>query len=172
MLSDGPTPVRLDHGVPAWIMAYLLGLLSLDEDYGFRACVEGDPNLTRASCQSAANYHHDHYMLFKMIRSGGPRLTPIEVDRGMHSIPKVASTNYTEASCYFDPSDYTCVKDAMEQWWDGAGRVPSASSPGCWRMVSGGKRYLPDTWPRSDDVFYNGMNEPCNGYTLGGAVDP
>lgn len=156
----------------AWLMTYLIGSLSLEEDYAFRACTEGDPSQSRAACQLAATKYQDYLLLFKMIQAAGPRLTPRNVDRGMHSLPKISSTSRAEASCFYDPDDYTCIKDAMEEWWDNTGRVPGASSPGCWRMVRGGVRYLPGTWPRQDEVFFNGTKDPCNAYTLGGQVDP
>src|SRR5256885_2877325 len=53
--------------------------------------------------------------LFVGIQVAGPQLKPPKVDEGFHSIPAVASTDPTVPACYYDPGDYTCIKDTSEE---------------------------------------------------------
>jgi hypothetical protein len=141
---------------------------SLEEAPGFQACKEGDPGVTRDECQYGVDWEYrNHFLLFKGIQAAGPRLTPSSVDRGMHSLPSITSTNPMLASCHFDPGDFTCVKDRVEIWWDPNADNPFHEESGCQRMNSGAKRFLPGTWPREDTVMQNDK-DPC-GPTMGSA---
>ncbi len=155
----------------AWTVSLQLRYLSPEESIPNQACKEGDPNLTRAKCDLAQAFFREYYLLFRAIQAAGPRLTPESVDRGLHAIPRISSTNPDLASCFFDsPGDYTCVKDQMEMWWDASGRAPGHNSPGCWRLVQGGRRYLVGDWPSTDEVF-KPEGAPCNAFQGGGALD-
>jgi hypothetical protein len=101
-------------------------------------------------------------MLFKMIQVAGPRLTPANVSNGMHAIPAIASSSPYVASCYFDPGDYSCIKDSMEESWSESQTSPQDTTPGCWVMAGGGTRFLAHASPTSDDLF--NPADPCNGY--------
>ncbi len=135
-----------------------------------QVCREGEPTLTRAQCDIGLGYFREYYMLFKAIQAAGPRLTPASIDRGLHALPKISSTNPDLASCYFDPGDYTCVKDYMEMWWDESAQAPGHNSPGCFRMVKGGRRTLPSDWTPAWEVF-DPEGAPCSGYQGGGSLD-
>jgi hypothetical protein len=106
-------------------------------------------------------------MLFGAIQVAGPRLTSRSIDQGYHAIPEHQSTSPYSPALFFDPGDYTFVKDAAEQWWDPQGQAPPGSptsgKPGCWRMTREGARSLAGRWPKGDDVFRR-PNDPCTGY--------
>ncbi len=112
----------------------------------------------------ATNVYRIFFSLFKAIQVAGPHLSPETVDQGHHAIPKTSSTSPYVAACFYDPGDSTCVKDAMESWWDPDAPDPYGNSgvKGCYRMVRAGKRYLAGTWEGDDkDVFAN-RNDLCN----------
>jgi hypothetical protein len=154
----------------AWVVSNQLRWRTIEEATPMQVCRTGDPTLTRANCDIGSAFMREYYMLFKAIQVAGPRLNPASVDRGMHAIPRISSTNPDLASCFFDPGDYTCVKDSTEMWWDGATQAPGHNSPGCWRLVDEGKRYLPEEWT-TDDKLFNPAGAPCNAFQGGGAFD-
>jgi len=78
------------------------------------------------------------------------------------AIPSVRSADARIPACFYEPKDFTCVKDATVQWWDPAGRDPESTRPGCMRLVEAGKRYPPDTWPTEDVISRRTPNDPCN----------
>ena len=100
-------------------------------------------------------------MIFTGVQVAGPRLTPASVDQGFHAIPAVASTDPRVPSCFFDPGDYTCVKDATSEWWDPAGQDPASSYHGCYRLLDGGARHLAGAWPYTD-IGVHSSSDPCN----------
>lgn len=112
----------------------------------------------------ATNVYRTFFSLFKAIQVAGPHLSPETVDQGHHAIPKTSSTNPYVAACFYDAGDSTCVKDAMESWWDPDAPDPYGNSEvrGCYRMVRAGKRYLAGTWEGDGkDVFAN-RSDLCN----------
>lgn len=154
----------------AWSVSYQLRVNRLDDSPGFQACKEVDPNMSRDDCGWADQIYRDHFMLFLGIQVAGPQLTPETVDEGMHAIPPTTSTSPYVASCYFDPIDWTCVKDFKEQWWDPSRKNPNPSGstgegPGCWALPRGGQRFSSGSWAGADDVFINGASDPCDGYS-------
>lgn len=153
----------------AWGISNFLNEANPAERPCVQAFRESDPNYDGHSTEfadlDACTIYRDLFTLFKSIQLAGPELTPESVDQGHHAIPRYKSEDPRVAACFYDPGDYTCVKDAMEVWWD-----PEAPDPerepdekGCYRMVRGGERYLADTWEGTDrDVFRNGAGDPCN----------
>ena len=120
----------------------------------------------------ACDFYDDIFQLFTGIQVAGPRLGPTSVDKGYHAIPHIASSNPAVPACFYEPGDYTCVKDATVMWWDSAGRAPGSQQAGCWRMVEGGKRYLTATWPPGDVMAQRKPDDPCNNYGAGFLIDP
>ena len=96
------------------------------------------------------------------IQISGPHLTPQNMDQGFHAIPHVASTDPTLPACYYETSDYTCVKDGEAMWWDPSGTPPNYNQKGCWRMAENGARYLPGQWPGGEPS--RSSSNPCNGF--------
>jgi hypothetical protein len=161
----------------AWAVTYHTRINRLEDAPGYRAFREGYPSAARGDSAGifARDEYGDHFMLFQAIQVAGPKLTPEAVDKGFHAIPEnTASSPYVPAF-FFDPGDYTSVKDGAEQWWDPNGRsrgggTPS-NRPGCWRMAHEGKRSLAGEWFGKDDVFRN-PTDPCNGYDGGVRIQP
>ena len=155
----------------AWDMTFHVRLNRLEDSPGYRAYKEGDPTGDTSAGVVARDAYQDHFMLFQSIQVAGPRLTPQSVDRGFHAIPPKVSANPYSPALYFDTGDYTMMKDAMEGWWDPQGRplnpTGGAQVPGCWRLVSQGKRYTAGHWPSGDNVFRN-RSDPCTAY--GGGI--
>lgn len=109
-------------------------------------------------------YYRDFFTMFKAIQVAGPKLTPYAVDTGQHLIPRVKSTSPFVAACFYDPGDFSCVKDAHVAWWDSSAPDPNGEAGnGCWRMVQGGQRYLATDWSGVTEPFVSGTNDPCNG---------
>ena len=110
-------------------------------------------------------YYQDLRMLFTGIQVAGPKLNPTTIDKGFHAIPAVRSEDPFLPACFYNPGDYTCVKDAMVKWWDSESTAPGRNEPGCWRMVEEGRRYFAGTWPERDAAAgRNRSADPCNSY--------
>lgn len=114
-----------------------------------------------------ANYACDWYpgilQLFTGVQVAGPRLTPESMDKGFHAIPPHRGADPTVPACFYEPDDYTCVKDAATQWWDPAGQGPDESRNGCWRMMEQGRRHLWDEWSSVELESRRGPDDRCNG---------
>ena len=134
------------------------------------ALLEVDPTISRQgsdisiACDGYANLYDDIRQLFTGIQLAGPKLTPAAMDEGFHAIPAKPSTGPTVPACYYLPGDYTCVKDAVGEWFDVTTPEPVDDSSGCWRMWLGGARYLPGKWPGGDVNDRNQQRDPCNLY--------
>lgn len=112
----------------------------------------------------ATTLYRDMFTLFKAIQVAGPYLRPDSVDQGQHSIPRQASTDPHIAACFYDPGDFTCVKDAHEAWWDPDAADPNGEqAEGCWRMVRDGRRFLADAWRGQGDNVFDNPDNDCNG---------
>ena len=151
----------------ASVMTFHVRINRLEDSPGWRAYKEGDPSGDRNSGVWARDQYRDHFMLFQGIQLAGPKLTPQSVDKGFHAIPPRLSSNPYSPALYFDAGDYTMMKDAMEGWWDPEGRSTGSNQPGCWRLVSAGRRYTAGHWPHKQDVFLNPA-DPCTAY--GGSI--
>jgi hypothetical protein len=155
----------------AWATTFQLRINRLQDSAGYRAYKEGDPAGDDSAGYYSQEFYRDHFILFEGIQVAGPRLTPQSMDRGFHAIPERQSDDPYTAALFFDPGDYTSVKDSAEEWWDPSGRSPPggqpSNRPGCWRMVREGRRFLAGKWAGADDVFRHPA-DPCTGY--GGAI--
>jgi len=150
----------------AWGISSLVFIERIAGEPGMVACFEGDPGMNRDQCMVAKNAYRQHFMLFRAIQVAGPNLSPTTVDQGMHAIPAIPSGDPAKPACFYDPGDYTCVKDLMEEWWDPNGQPADVTGIGCWRVVQGGRRHLADTWPTANEVFTD-PDAPCNSWTFG-----
>lgn len=135
----------------------------------YLAYADTDPN-AQAPGQFQANAACDFYPDFRLLATGvqiaGPRLDPSNIDQGFHAIPKESSNNPYEVTCYFNPGDYTCIKDAQVEWYDKSSVDPDGNT-GCWRETGGGARYLEGNWPNPGvDItkMQDTTNDPCNDY--------
>lgn len=133
-----------------------------DEDEPcFQAAREADPSAERRDIVSfACGFYNDARQLFTGIQVAGPRLNPKTMDTGFHAIPRRESSSPRVPACFYNPGDYTCVKDAMAQQWDPAGT--GASGTGCWRPARSGTRFIADGWPNGDLGGFSSPDDPCN----------
>lgn len=124
----------------------------------WNALLEVDPTVPQAGSDPAVAcyFYDDLRQLFTGIQVAGPHLTPQTMDVGFHAIPDHASTDPGQPACFYLTGDYTCVKDAVAEWWDTTARPQNANSSnantGCWRMWAppgrpSGFRFLPGQWP-------------------------
>ena len=151
----------------AWAQTFALRVNRAEDSPGYRAYKEGDPDGDANGVFITRIIYPDHFMLFQAIQVAGPRLTPDTIDEGFHAIPEKESVDPYIAAFFFDPGDYTSVKDSAEQWWDPQGRpLGGDAQPGCWRMTYEGKRSLIGQWIGGDDVFKH-PDDPCNGFQGG-----
>jgi len=105
-------------------------------------------------------------LLFTGIQVAGPRLSSRSMDEGFHAIPGVPSPDPSVPACFFDPGEYTCVKDAIVEWWDPACDSKSSPVHGCYRIPEQGRRFLLDQWPRRDvNARKNADQDLRNDYT-------
>jgi hypothetical protein len=130
----------------------------------YQAQHEGCPDCTGAVGNEIYN---EMLLFFWGIQAAGPRLTPANVDRGLHAIPQRPSPNpYTPAAYFGAPDDHSFVKDAAVIRWDSTGTPPGQPAPGCWRLVEDGKRYRAEDWAihPGDDDFDRTPAWPCQGF--------
>jgi hypothetical protein len=136
---------------------------ALQQQLCYRAYREADQDLSDPDLGYVCEYYKNLFQLFVGIQVAGPRLGPTSIDQGFHAIPQRESGDPQVPACFYLQNDYTCVKDAEEEWWDASTQPPGDNRPGCWRSIQGGDRYLPNKWPAGNiDAQYAG-NEPCNG---------
>ena len=100
-------------------------------------------------------------LLFWGIQASGPRLTPQNMDLGLHAIPARPSSDPYRPAAYFAPGNWTFVKDAMPIWWDATGQPPGSASRGCYRLPSEGRRFRASEWPSGDALVK--ADGPCQG---------
>jgi hypothetical protein len=105
------------------------------------------PNISATDAVQACLFYDDIRQMMTGIQVAGPRLSPASVDQGFHAIPRHESSAVFTPACFYDPGDYTCVKDAIAEWFDVNGAQASGSQTGCWRMSEGGRRHIPGSWP-------------------------
>ena len=130
---------------------------------------EADPEIPARDLENfGCEYYAAIRLLFTGIQVAGPRLGPPSMDKGYHAIPGRGSSDPYYEACFFEPGDYTCIKDAQIQHWDPAGQTPGSASSGCWRMIEGGARYLAEDWPHRDIAALRRPDDPCNrqGFSL------
>ena len=149
---------RAELEAQPWYRAY-------KEGCGGESCPE--PSMSNGtSVLFAPSLYEAFAMLFYGIQSAGPRLTPENIDRGLHAIPARASDDPFRPAAYFEPGNYSFVKDGMAIWWDPTGQVPGSSTSGCYRLPEEGRRHRPGEWPDGDDLVKGAG--PCQGDTFRG----
>ena len=130
----------------------------------YRAFREGCPGCTEpAGGERLSDFYETLTMLFYGIQSAGPRLTPANLDKGLHAIPANGSPNPYKPAAYFAPGNYSFLKDAMEIWWDPQGQAPDDPAVGCYRLPNGGKRFRDGEWESGDQSIQRSDGSPCQG---------
>ena len=126
---------------------------------------EADQQMPDADLGFVCDYYRNLFQLFTGIQVAGPRLGPTSVDKGYHAIPAVKSKDNQSPSCFYNPGDYTCVKDVQIEIWDNQGVSESSNENGCWRIISNARRYVHPEYPAGN--IDSNLNEigPCNNYS-------
>ncbi|HEX9766740.1 MAG TPA: hypothetical protein VGA36_08245, partial [Nitriliruptorales bacterium] len=119
----------------------------------------------RGTACNADNTYNDLRQLFTGIQVAGPRLTPESIEQGFRAIPSHRSTDPSVPACFYEPGDYTCVKDATVEWWDPGNGQEGQANDGCWRMTGGGARFLEGAWPEGNVDDRESPDDPCNNFT-------
>lgn len=97
------------------------------------------------------------------IQAAGPRLTPAAMDKGLHAVPRRPSTDPFLPATYFDPGNWSWIKDAKAMSWDPTGR-PEGNRAGCYRLAREGLRSRAGEWPAGDDDLFV-ASSPCQGHS-------
>jgi hypothetical protein len=127
-----------------------------------------DPSMPAADYTTWAcgDLYESLRQLFIGIQVAGPRLSPSAVNEGFRAIPAKESTDIYTPACYYPPGDFTCVKDAIEEWFD-----PSApgwtwgTGNGVWKMMKGGRRHIRGGWTTGDfSLDISTATDPPNGF--------
>jgi len=149
----------------AWVYTPSVRVVPPKEQVCYQAYREVDQSSADSDVSGFACLDYDNLrQLFTGIQVAGPKLGPFSIDKGFHAIPSVESPDPRLPACYYDPQDYTCVKDMQAMWYDRNGVAPGASQPGCYRDAQGGKRYRTGTWPAGDVNTFKRPDDPCNQY--------
>lgn len=156
-----------------WVMTNRIKTLPIEESLCFQAYREADPEASRIDAGDACSFYDDIRQLFTGIQVAGPRLGPTSVDVGFHAIPAVPSTDPQVPACFYEPDDYTCIKDAAVWWWDGTARGGASNQPGCYRLAQDGLRYVAGQWPEGDALNIKDADvDVCSAYTGNAFIDP
>lgn len=159
----------------AWVQTYQLRVDSREENHGYQAYKDADPDGTDYNW--AITFYRDFFMMFQSIQVAGPNLNPASVDAGLHAIQRKESTSAYVSACYFLPGDYSCQKDGTEYYYD-SDTVASDGSRGVYRMVRDGFRYARDRWHTArgagiDVHGYFTLDDDPSAYTgQGRAINP
>jgi hypothetical protein len=131
------------------------------------AYLQVDPEIPRGTLDLAITcfFYDELRQLFTGIQVAGAKLNPDTMDKGYHAIPAIPSKDPTVPACYYGPGDYTCVKDGTLMWYDADHQdEATANTKGCWRLMDGGTRHIPDEWPKGNVGATKKTSDPCNGW--------
>jgi hypothetical protein len=167
---DGNNPVRLMTASRTWDGHAIVVTPQTFEppptrQRCYQALREADETIPEADVAFACPYYKNLFQFFVGVQVAGPKLTPASIDLGFHAIPPTRSTDPQIPACFYDPADYTCVKDAQAEVWSAASVAPGDSIPGCWRSIEGGRRSLAHEWPEGNIDAQRTGEEPCNAYS-------
>jgi len=145
----------------AWVVTNVVAQLEQTQRPCYIAFREADPNANHDEARSlGCDIYASIRQVFTGIQVAGPRLNPETVDQGFHAIPAIKSESPYVPACFYEPGDYTCIKDGILETWD-----PSANdNQGCYRMFDGGLRYFAAAWPEGNLNTGVQADDPCNAY--------
>src|SRR5258708_16869481 len=130
-------------------------------DEAWQSVHPGDPALQRGIACDA--YYSILRQLFTVIQVSGPALKAKTMDQGFHAIPAGRSSSIDVPACYYEPGDYTCIKNATAMWWDPNAPNATGTPPtGCWRMFEDGARYLKWACPVGAAMAQWRVDDLCN----------
>jgi hypothetical protein len=89
-----------------------------------------------------------------MIQVSGPDLKPLNVERGMHSLPPTGGWERTKNPLSillkYGPGDYTAIEDSRHTYWDPSARSKIDGKAGAYVAFEGGRRFEIGSWPRGE----------------------
>ena len=169
---DGNGPIRASRSGPAFddkaiVITPEIFAPPPAQQRCMQAFREADRQMPEADARYLCPYYPNLFQLFTGIQVAGPRLGPTSIDKGYHAIPAVASKDNQSPACFYNPGDYTCVKDNQIEIWDDQAVPPDGSNrAGCWRIIANAARYLHPDWPEGNiDSNLNQLG-PCNNYSV------
>ncbi|MHB8507872.1 MAG: hypothetical protein ACYDGR_04385, partial [Candidatus Dormibacteria bacterium] len=128
------------------------------------AAYDGYETIATYHCRAYSAVYDDLRQLFTGIQVAGPRLSPSSISQGFHAIPPRPSTDAQVPACFYNTGDFTCVKDAIVEWWDPTANDPNGT-PGAWRAPHQGARVIGDAWPAVDiNQAKDPTIDPINGF--------
>jgi len=177
VLGDGTMdtnwPIRLSGNTACFDRhAVTMSAEPFEPDRRQQRCYQAfrEVNKTRPDSDMAyiCDYYRNLFQLFTGIQVAGPRLGPTSVDKGYHAIPAIHSTDKTVPACFYNAGDYTCVKDAAQEWWDATGKTANddRAGNGCWRSMTDGKRFQPGEWTKANINAALQNADACNGRSV------
>jgi hypothetical protein len=137
----------------------------LQQQQCHQAFREIDKSFARADLQYVCEYYTNLFQFMVGVQVAGEYLGPSQVDKGFHAIPQNYTGEPTVPACYYDPGDYTCIKDATILRYDGdATNGSDSATPGCFLAVDGGRRYQARGWPEGNIDAQFQLDDPCTNY--------
>jgi hypothetical protein len=134
----------------------------------FQALRSVDPNTPEQdSLNSGCDAYNDLRQLFIGIQSAGPRLGPTSIDTGFHALPAIPSQNLQVPECFYEPGDYTCIKDYVlakynPTGYSASGESQTSSAPACYQIIGNRRRAA---GPASGNLLDEYLpNDLCLGY--------
>ena len=89
-----------------------------------------------------------------MIHMAGPDLKPLNVERGMFSMPPqggwAQTKNPLAILLAYGRGDYTAIEDSRHTRWDSSAVSQIDGKPGAYVPISGGERFEIGKWPRGE----------------------
>ncbi len=148
----------------AWTVTEQTYIANGDQTPCLQAAREADPTVNPRNARYECGFLFPTMrQIFSGIQLAGPRLTPRTMDTGFHAIPRIASTSLALPACFYEPGDYTCVKDAVAARWDPNGPNQGAiGQPGCYRIPQASRRHLRGTWPAENVNARQRPDDYCN----------
>ncbi|HLG01075.1 MAG TPA: hypothetical protein VI916_11415 [Acidimicrobiia bacterium] len=139
----------------------------LEDRWCAQAFREIDTETASADLAYVCEFYRDLHQLFVGVQVAGPFLSPTTLTQGFRAVPTRGPGEPDAPACFYPAGDFSCVKDAQAEIWDATGIAPGASTPGCWRAIEGGRRYMTGTrpWPEGNIDAELAGDEPCNGYS-------
>lgn len=93
-------------------------------------------------------------MVASMVQMAGPDLKPLNVERGMHSLPPgggwEATKNPLSILLKYGPGDYTAIEDSRHTYWDPNARSKIDGKQGAYVAFEGGRRFEIGKWPAGE----------------------
>jgi hypothetical protein len=93
-------------------------------------------------------------LISTMIQRSGPDLKPLNVERGMHSLPPSGGWDRTKNPqsilLKYGPRDYTAIEDSRHTYWDPSARSKIDGKAGAYVAFEGGRRFEIGAWPAGE----------------------